>query len=508
MRNRVYIILVLCIVVVGIYLRAQHLFAPWRGKHNAWGGAMYGNIARNYIKYGYWTTRFGPVSNTGSVSPEEFEYYYHYPPLLVWMASASYRLFGVHEWSARLPSLIFSIALLALLYLTARGLYDSNVALVAVALAAIMPMETYYGAHLDVYGSIAVFFSLLAFYGYVRWLDTRDGRHMAICLAGVLVGCLTAWYTYFVIPLLLGHWYWFQAFRGRPHDYRVLAIPACAVAMFVLFLVHRYLLLNSNGEILGTLTEKFWTRLSYGELGFSGVANKHLRDLVRLYSLPVLVLAAAWLAFFIRDAFRRELTERDWLLAILLGYGLLHNAVFPGLLPGHDYLGRCHTPFLALAAALAFLRIAAFTGRVANPAVRDAVAYGCMAFIVIGGVRQTQKLFAGDHPEWFIQLKRTGEIINRCTGERDVVLMAVADKVLDYYVDRKTQYGINSLEQVLRQVSKDKDTQYFYACPAVRVDALAKLLPALDARYPRVHDSDPIVYAIHPTDERHAKATR
>ena len=508
MRKRVQIILILCIVVGGVYLRAQHLFEPWRGQHNAWGGAMYGNIARNYTKYGYWSTRFGPVSNTGSVSPEEFEYYYHYPPLLVWLASASQRLFGVHEWSARLVPLIFSTALLALLYLTARALYDNNVAFVAVALAAIMPMETYYGAHLDVYGSIAVFFSLLAFYGYVRWLDTGGGRNMAICLVGVVFGCLTAWYTYFLIPLLLGHFYWFHASQGRPRNYLVLTIPACAVAMFGLFLVHRHLLLNSNAEVFGTLTEKFWKRLSYGELGFLGVVSKHLRDLVRLYSLPVLLLAAVWMAFFIRAGFRRELRERDWLLAVLFGYGLLHNAVFPGLLAGHDYLGRCYTPFLALFAALALLKIAAWAGRVANPAVRDAIVYGCMALIVVGGVRQTQKLFAGDHPEWFIQLKHTGEIINRCTRERDVVLMAAADKVLDYYVDRETRYGINSLEQVLRQVSNDKDTQYFYACPAVRVDASAKLLSALDARYPRVHDSDPIVYAIQPTDEGDAKATR
>lgn len=45
-------VLLAVILVCGTLLRLQDVTAPWVGRHNAWGGATYGHIARNYVTYG------------------------------------------------------------------------------------------------------------------------------------------------------------------------------------------------------------------------------------------------------------------------------------------------------------------------------------------------------------------------------------------------------------------------------------------------------------------------
>lgn len=494
MRKRIHAIFFALIFAAGIYLRARDLFAPWKGIHNAWGGAMYGNIARNYLKYGYLATHFGPVSNLGIVSPSEFQYYYHHPPLLYWLVSLSFRFFGVSEWSARLVPLVFSVALLLLIYVVGARLFDRKVGLLAAAFAAIMPMETYYGAHVDVYGSVAVAFSLLAFYGYIRWVGERQTADLALCVAGVVLGCMTAWYTYFLIPLILVHYYWFHYWRGRSRDHRLLILPACAVAIFGLFMLHRKWLLRDSAEIEGALTEKLIRRLSFGEHPMR-LAARHLVDVLNLYTQPLALLVAAWVCFFAWDVFRRRLQASDWLLLILFGYGLLHNAMFPGSIRGHDFIGICYTPAMALAAAVASLRIVALAGRaVPQPAVA-AVAYACAALIVAFGIYRTQARFAADSPGWFYALKQTGQSIHASVGERDLVLMPVADAVLNYYVDRQVRAPVTTFDEVMT-VSRERGARCFYACPAPQVDSNKDLISQLDAKFPRIRQDDPIIYTL------------
>ena len=43
------------------------------------------------------------------------------------------------------------------------------------------------------------------------------------------------------------------------------------------------------------------------------------------YHHSLIFLAAAWMCFFARDLFKKQLRESDWLLLVLLGYGVLHT---------------------------------------------------------------------------------------------------------------------------------------------------------------------------------------
>jgi len=70
--------------------------------------------------------------------------YFHKPPLYYWMAELCFRLFGLNEWAARMPSWLAAWAALAGLYAFVRRYRSAACATAAVVILATMPF--YYGA--------------------------------------------------------------------------------------------------------------------------------------------------------------------------------------------------------------------------------------------------------------------------------------------------------------------------------------------------------------------------
>lgn len=83
--------------------------------------ARYGEIARIMLETGNWVT---PMQNYG-------EPFWAKPPLSTWTSALSMMFFGVNEFAARLPSLLFSIAVLWLVWDLAKKRSGSRVAIIA-----------------------------------------------------------------------------------------------------------------------------------------------------------------------------------------------------------------------------------------------------------------------------------------------------------------------------------------------------------------------------------------
>ncbi|RUM40972.1 MAG: hypothetical protein DSY34_04530 [Desulfurobacterium sp.] len=77
--------------------------------------AKYALIAKNMLKSGNYL-----VPDLG------IELYFKKPPFFFWLIALSYKLFGISEFSARLPSAIFALADALLVYLIARRISDSK----------------------------------------------------------------------------------------------------------------------------------------------------------------------------------------------------------------------------------------------------------------------------------------------------------------------------------------------------------------------------------------------
>ena len=83
--------------------------------------ARYGEIARIMLETGNWVT---PMQSYG-------EPFWAKPPLSTWASALSMMCFGVNEFAARLPSLLFSIGILWLVWDLAKHRSGSRVAMIA-----------------------------------------------------------------------------------------------------------------------------------------------------------------------------------------------------------------------------------------------------------------------------------------------------------------------------------------------------------------------------------------
>jgi 4-amino-4-deoxy-L-arabinose transferase-like glycosyltransferase len=112
------------------------------------------------------------------------------PPLFYWLTALSMRVFGVSEWTARLPSALLGIGLVWATYSLARRAYPRSpeVGLWAGFVLA-TTAQFFLLAHAAVTDMTLAFTLLMALLGVYAWVTTGRGRWMA--LAGAMTGLAT-----------------------------------------------------------------------------------------------------------------------------------------------------------------------------------------------------------------------------------------------------------------------------------------------------------------------------
>ena len=142
-RARWRYVLPLAIYLVGL---THQINEPWVGMHD-WNGAFFSQLARNFLRYP-WEIHHGmPIVAVGEAvpPPAERSIYATHPPGLVWLVALAFRLFGEHEWAARLVPITASVASLGLLMFLVGRRWGGESALVTGLIYAAMPMSVYYG---------------------------------------------------------------------------------------------------------------------------------------------------------------------------------------------------------------------------------------------------------------------------------------------------------------------------------------------------------------------------
>ncbi|MBB4661938.1 glycosyltransferase family 39 protein [Conexibacter arvalis] len=101
-----------------------------------------------------------------------------HPPLHHVTLWATVRVIGTGELAVRVPSLLAGTALVPLLYLTARDLWDRRAGLAAAALGAVAPFAVWYSAEARMY-AFFMLLALLAVWAQARILRDRDAHAAA-----------------------------------------------------------------------------------------------------------------------------------------------------------------------------------------------------------------------------------------------------------------------------------------------------------------------------------------
>jgi 4-amino-4-deoxy-L-arabinose transferase-like glycosyltransferase len=141
----------------------------------------------------------------------------HKPPFALWCIALSFKVFGVSEWAARIPSLLFSMGCVFLTYRIALLLFkDEKLAVLAAFFHSIngLIIEMCGGRAASEHIDTAFFFlTELAIYGSL--LYRQKSQHAWIVGLGILTGLavLTKWYVglfivgmFFVANARTGHW--------------------------------------------------------------------------------------------------------------------------------------------------------------------------------------------------------------------------------------------------------------------------------------------------------------
>jgi 4-amino-4-deoxy-L-arabinose transferase-like glycosyltransferase len=188
------ILVLLAVLLLGTAIRFR--LAQDQKLHN-WDEKFHALVAKNMMD-----APLTPTLYKTAVLPYDYRQWYqnhiwlHKQPLPLWLMAASYKAFGVSEFATRIPSLVFSVLLMCALYLLARRLYSTGVALLSTFFLAVNGLVIELGAGrvaTDHYDLLFLVFISLAIYFAER--QARSQKLLLAAISGFFIGCalLTKW---------------------------------------------------------------------------------------------------------------------------------------------------------------------------------------------------------------------------------------------------------------------------------------------------------------------------
>lgn len=247
------IVLSVTIFIIAVIL-CYRITEPWNGWFD-FNGAAYSRFAKNFLTFGFLRTKFTPTWDLGNIVPEKFNYYLHHPPLLAYIVATSYKIFGFHEWAARLISIIFSLMAVNLFYLLARSLWNRTLAFFSLVFFGFSPAFLYYGRMVN-HEPVFLFFYFLIIYFYLRFLDERKNIYILGLIISFILAYLTAWPAFYLSVILLIH-YLICGYKNTK-DRRPIVILGLMPILFALFYIcWIYFIKGSLSDNINSIISRF-----------------------------------------------------------------------------------------------------------------------------------------------------------------------------------------------------------------------------------------------------------
>jgi 4-amino-4-deoxy-L-arabinose transferase-like glycosyltransferase len=346
------------LITTGWVVLNYQLDRPYVG-HHGMNGAQFGIMARNHLRYGLRATKLGQVESVDIVDPSQLKFNAHHPFLYPVMLAGSFRVFGESEWAARLLSVVLTILAAVMLYRLAGEIWNETVGLLAGVLWLLTPMVAHFGK-MPVHEPVVMVFILLAINQYWLWWRWEARKHLVMSVVWGAVGGLIAWPAFYLMPVLVIH-----AWLTKPNlRLRSLGLLVAPVVVMAWHLVHTRWLTGSwlGGGLVGVFAGRILRR-GVEETGVNLPVAMGLVEFVRLqfnwvrsyYTPGLLILAVVWLGvfgFMSMGGFRFKERAKEWLVVVLLVFGLAHVVVNPSGASNHEYMLYYLGPFMAVSGAL------------------------------------------------------------------------------------------------------------------------------------------------------------
>lgn len=153
--------------LIFINLGANHLLP--------WDEAIYAKIAKNMVESG------NHISQTWKFSIPWFEK----PPLYMWFVAGCMRLFGMHEWAIRIPTALFGLGTILLVYFAGKRFFSKLVGFFS-AFVLLTTTHFLYYSRISMLDVATTFFISAALFCYLIAREKMQGRYWIV--SGVLIG--------------------------------------------------------------------------------------------------------------------------------------------------------------------------------------------------------------------------------------------------------------------------------------------------------------------------------
>jgi 4-amino-4-deoxy-L-arabinose transferase-like glycosyltransferase len=459
------------ILLLGIALRLPYIASPLLDAHR-WRQIDTAVMARYFYEDS--PNPFYPQVNWGGARGYvESEF-----PLVPFIASLFYRVFGPDDMWGRVTTVGFSVGLIVFVFLLMREMAGSAAGRAAALLVAVSPGAVYYGRTF-MPDTAMLCFAVGALYSWIRYLATDSLRALAwscgllsLCILVKLPGVLI------LAPMAAAAW---QA-RGRKAfgDRRAWAAVALAVVVAGAWYAHAYAIYRDTGLTFGILVHPartypsgvspgpwpdVFSKWSTFALLTDGEFYLTLLDrIVRLHLTPVgLSIALVGLL-----TWRREwsLVPAAWLAAmacfiLAAGYGHLSHDYYqlPLVVIGAMYFGVVAAPLFD------GQWIEARVGRGWLGPIISAALVGSLSILLFFESAVIRTHFRPTRLD--TEMLKAGEAIDRGIAERDALLIVVDEygvtsPVLLYFADRRGwSFGPGYLSPALVDWLRKAGARYF-----------------------------------------------
>lgn len=303
---------------------------------------LFGKHGRNFRKFGGITPREVSGPRLDAYDDARKYHYIEHPFMSAWLVGLSYAVFGVHEWSTRLPFVLFALAGVVAFWRVALRVVGERPAMWAAGFFALSPMYAYFSVA-AAHPTSTIVFLLLGILFYLRWIESGSRRDLALMFGMQVLGCFSDWPGYYLALFLLAH-----TMLVRRASWKV----ATASVGFNFLIFGGYVAWVASVGCLDRLLFAGTTRSSSAPIGSYIVGEA--REMVLYFTVALLLLAIVWIVM-------RGRTDRAIWCFLILG---VDEIAFRNLAAGHDFYTFYFGIFLSLAGGRAVIDLTSRIPRV------------------------------------------------------------------------------------------------------------------------------------------------
>ena len=471
-------------------------------------GSYYGVRARNFFRHDLSVHRGVPIQSVGIFDDMEPRFYHQHPPLVFWLVGLSYATLGDGEWQTRLPSALFTLGSIYLIFHLLHRTGRTRAALLAAGLFAAMPMALYFGGHVDCINSTLVFFVLLSIWLYLRLHERPAWKNLAMLALGFAPAAMTDWPAFYLLPILGLHY----VVTKPPRDWvYIVGFGLIGCAFFASIYAH----IAIHVDDWRWMSDKLHRRTLSSEADKTGAFTlgdwlvTAARYNIAQHTRPVLLLGFLWLILF---AWRiKRIDPAATTTRLVFAFAALHVIIGKQAVLVHEWWWWPVTAALALAAGLMIDWILesiskALVGASETRPMSPIVLPIAIACVVLFAAWNTQSIM-----RYFFDPKYTqgpmnfstvefGEAIRRAAPTANTAVAIAYDNRYDlplwFYGDRPLKFGVWDIHTLQRRMTDGRvDLPYgdHHAWPAAPVALVipkvwVKFIPVfvqdLQHRYP------------------------